>query len=74
MKAQNAFMSTYDEDGDNFQCKVEGVTPAALRPVKIHNNWLLIGVMNIIEAVRTIPLKHSDWSLRDLELAYRLQK
>ena len=76
LKAQNAFMSTYAGDGDNCECKVEAVTSTALhvRLVKIHNNWSFIGVMNIIGVVRTIPLKHFDWSLRDPELAYHLQK
>ena len=37
-------------DGDNCKCKAEAITLVALKPVKIHNNWLLIGVMNMIGA------------------------
>ena len=51
-------MSALVGDGDNYEYKVEAVNPTALRPIKIHNNWLLIGVMNMIEKTRTIPLKH----------------
>ena len=54
-------MSAQAGDGDNCECKVEVVTMTTLRPMKSHNNWLLIGVMNIIGVVRTIPLKHFDW-------------
>ena len=67
-------MSAQVGDGDNCECKMERVTLVALRPVKSHNNWLLIRVMNTIIAARTIPLKRSKWSLRDLEPAYHLQK
>ena len=61
-------------DGDNCEYKVEAVTTAALRPVKIHNNWLLIGVMNMIKATGTIRLKCSNWSLPNPEPTYHLQK
>ena len=61
-------------DGDNCKCKVEAVTLVALKPIKSHHNWLLIGVINMIRVERTIPLKRSDWSLRDPEPAYCLQK
>ena len=68
-------MSAWAGDGDNCKCKVlEAVTSAALRLVKNHNNWLLIGVMNTIRAVRTIPLKRSGLTLQDPEPTYCLQK
>ena len=53
-------MSAYAGDGDNCECKVEAVTLVALKPIKFHNNWSLIGVMNMIGVVRIIPLKCSD--------------